>query len=69
MLSVNRTTIALALVGLGDELVTMGATRSTRYALRRQLWTVSNRWPVYAMDESGQARLWAANPPGVGGAI
>ena len=58
-LAVNRTTIARALAGFGDELVTMGATRSTRYALRRQLWTVGNRWPVYAMDESGQARLWA----------
>ena len=59
ILSVNRTTIARALAGFGEELVTIGATRSTRYVLRRQLWTVGNRWPVYAMDESGQARLWA----------
>lgn len=39
-LAVNRTTIARTLARFGDKLVTMGATRSTRYALRRQLWTV-----------------------------
>ena len=58
-LGVNRTTIVRALVEFGDELVTMGATRSTRYALRRPVWIAGNRWPIYSVDESGQARLWA----------
>jgi len=59
VLRVNRTTIVRALADFGDELVTMGATRSTRYALRRQVRNAGNRWPIYAVDESGQARLWA----------
>ncbi|MEI6654392.1 MAG: type II toxin-antitoxin system HipA family toxin YjjJ [Verrucomicrobiota bacterium] len=59
VLRVNRTTIVRALADFGDELVTMGATRSTRYALRRTVGNAGSRWPIYAMDESGQARLWA----------
>ena len=35
VLRVNRTTIVRALADFGDDLVVMGATRSTRYALRR----------------------------------
>jgi hypothetical protein len=58
-LQVNRTTIVRALADFGDDLVTMGATRSTRYAMRRPVWIVGSRWPIYAVDESGQARLWA----------
>ncbi len=58
-LRVNRTTIVRTLADFGDELVTLGATRSTRYALRRSVWIAGNRWPIYSVDESGQARLWA----------
>ena len=58
-LRVNRSTIVRALADFGDDLVTMGATRSTRYALRRPVWIAGSRWPVYTVDESGQARLWA----------
>ena len=58
-LGVNRTTIVRALLDFGDDLVTMGATRSTRYALRRPIWIVGNRWPIYSIDDSGQATLWA----------
>ena len=59
VLRVNRTTIVRVLADFGDELVTMGATRSTRYALRRPVGNAGSRWPIYAVDESGQARLWA----------
>ena len=59
VLRVNRTTIVRALADFGDELVTMGATRSTRYALRRLVGNAGSRWPIYAIDEAGQARLWA----------
>jgi hypothetical protein len=59
VLRVNRTTIVRALADFGDELVTMGATRSTRYALRRPVGNAGSRWPIYSVDESGQARHWA----------
>lgn len=77
-LRVNRTTIVRALADFGDDLVTMGATRSTRYALRRPVGIAGKRWPIYAVDESGQASLlaelealherrwrilWASDPP------
>ena len=59
VLRVNRTTIVRALADFGDELVTMGATRSTRYALRCPVGNAGSRWPIYVVDESGQARVWA----------
>jgi hypothetical protein len=59
MLRVNRTTIVRALPGLGEELRTMGATRSTRYALRRNVRHIGNQWAIYRIDERGQATQWA----------
>jgi len=59
ILRVNRTTIVRALPELGDELLTMGATRSTRYLLRRAVRNVGNRWPIYRIDEAGKASQWA----------
>ncbi len=58
-LRVNRTTIVRALAEFGDELVTFGAARSTRYLLRRPVQNAGSRWPVYTMDEAGRARPWA----------
>ena len=46
LLRVNRTTIARTLPDFGEELVTLGATRSTRYLLRRVVRNIGNRWPV-----------------------
>lgn len=57
-LGVNRTTIIRTLPGFGDELVTMGATRSTRYFLRREIRGTGNRWPVYRVDAAGRASEW-----------
>jgi len=59
LLRVNRSTIVRTLPSLGDELLTMGATRSTRYALRRAVRSIGNRWPIYRIDALGQATLWA----------
>jgi biotin operon repressor len=59
LLRVNRTTIVRALTELADELLTMGATRSTRYLLRRAVRNVGNRWPIYRIDETGHATQWA----------
>lgn len=58
-LRVNRSTITRALPDFGDDLVTLGTTRSTRYMLRRPLQNGVNRWPVYQIDESGAATHWA----------
>ncbi len=59
LLRVNRTTIVRALPDFGDELVTLGATRSTRYMLRRSLRNIGSCWPVYRIGEDGRATEWA----------
>ncbi len=60
VLGVNRSSIVRALDAVfGPELATLGATRSTRYALRRDLFTAGNHWPIYAIDEAGRPRHWA----------
>jgi hypothetical protein len=58
-LRVNRTTIARALPDFGVELVTLGATRSTRYLLRRGIRNIGSRWPVFRIGEDGRATEWA----------
>jgi len=58
-LRVNRTSITRALAGFGDELVTVGATRATRYLLRRTVRQAGNRWRIYRIDEFGRASEWA----------
>ncbi|HRQ88569.1 MAG TPA: type II toxin-antitoxin system HipA family toxin YjjJ [Bacteroidia bacterium] len=58
-LRVDRSTVVRALSRFGNELATFGATRSTRYALRRTVFPMGNRWPVYRIGETGRARLWA----------
>ncbi len=59
LLRVNRTTIARTLPDFGDELVTLGATRSTRYLLRRGIRNIGNRWPIYRLDTDGRPSEWA----------
>jgi hypothetical protein len=58
-LKVDRTTIVRALSEFGSEVVSMGATRSTRYALRRPIANIGSSWPIYRIDPSGRALLWA----------
>lgn len=57
-LKVNRTTIVRALADLGPEVVAMGATRSTRYALRRAIVDGVSDWPIYQIDAQGRAQAW-----------
>lgn len=59
MLAVNRTTITRTLQDFGEELVTVGAARSTRYLLRRDVRNIGSRWPIYRMDAKGRATAWA----------
>jgi len=58
-LGVNRSTIVRALARFGKDLVVLGNTRNTRYALRRPIRNLGSRWPIYQMDKSGRAALWA----------
>lgn len=58
-LRVNRTTITRTLPDFGEELVTLGSTRSTRYLLRRGIRNIGNRWPVFRIGEDGRAHEWA----------
>jgi len=57
-LGVNRSTVVRGLALFGEELVSMGKTRRTRYALRRDIGAYGNAWPVYGIDESGRAEKW-----------
>ena len=59
LLRVNRTTIARTLPDFGSELVTLGATRSTRYLLRRAIRNIGNCWPIYRVAADGRANEWA----------
>ena len=59
LLRVNRTTIGRTLRDFGDELVSLGATRSTRYLLRRAVRNIGNRWPIYRLGADGRAAEWA----------
>lgn len=58
-LKVDRTTIVRALGEFGSEVVSMGATRSTRYALRRPIGHIGSSWPIYRIAPSGRAMRWA----------
>ena len=58
VLGVNRATITRVLAGFGADLVTMGAARATRYALRRDIRGAGKRWSIHRIDESGRASEW-----------
>lgn len=55
-LRVDRTTVVRTLSGFGDELVTLGAPRLARYALRRAIANAGSEWSLYCFDEEGKAR-------------
>lgn len=59
LLGVDRVTVGRVLRGFGEELVSLGATRSTRYLLRRQVRHLGCRWALYRIDGSGRAKQWA----------
>lgn len=59
LLKLNRTTVVRILADFGDVLATFGATRSTRYVMRRSIRQLGNRWPLFRIDESGRAQEWA----------
>lgn len=57
-LGVDRSTITRTLAGLGSNLASLGATRRTRYALRRKVREIANSFPIYRIDGEGRAEAW-----------
>lgn len=57
-LGVDRSTITRTLAGLGGDLVSLGATRRTRYALRRKVREIASSFPIYRIDATGRAEAW-----------
>lgn len=55
-LNVSRPTLARALSAMSNEIVTLGAARSTRYALRDNFRGLADI-PVYRVQETGQIKL------------
>jgi predicted DNA-binding transcriptional regulator YafY len=45
-LGVDRSTISRGLAGLGSAVLRVGAARSSRYALRRLVRNLGQRWPA-----------------------
>jgi hypothetical protein len=57
-LRVDPSTITRTLGGLGSDLVRLGATRRTRYALRRKVRELATTFPLYRIDSSGRPEAW-----------
>jgi hypothetical protein len=57
-LRVDRSTVTRSLGGLGGDLVSFGATRRTRYALRRKVRETDTTFPLYRIDTTGRAKSW-----------
>ncbi|MEO0018531.1 MAG: type toxin-antitoxin system HipA family toxin YjjJ, partial [Verrucomicrobiota bacterium] len=58
VMGVSSSAVKNRLARFGPELVKMGATRRICYALRRPLRDLGNQWPIWCIDEHGNAREW-----------
>lgn len=56
---VDPSTVTRNLARIGDSLVSLGATRRTRYAIRRDI-RGNHTWPVHRIGPEGGVRAWAA---------
>jgi hypothetical protein len=56
-LKVSQPTLSRTIARLGEQIVRIGSTRSTRYALRRELPHIGSSWPIFDINEEGQASL------------
>lgn len=54
-LGVDRSTVSRGFAGLGQAVLRVGAARSARYALRRPVRTLGQRWPLHRIDATGRA--------------
>jgi hypothetical protein len=55
-MGVNRSTVSRGLADLGQAVLRVGAARSARYALRRPIRNLGQRWPLHRIDGNGRAR-------------
>ena len=56
---VHRSQVSRTLADTADAVVQIGAARRARYALRRRVRNIGDRWPVFRIDEAGRAHEWA----------
>jgi hypothetical protein len=56
-LKVSQPTLSRVITRLGEQIVRIGSNRNARYALRRELPQIGSSWPVFAINEEGQASL------------
>ncbi len=59
-LGVNASTVTRLVARLGSSIERIGAARSTRYALRREVRNLGNDWPIYRLNESGRSENWGS---------
>lgn len=55
-LGVDRSTVSRGLSSLGNAVLRAGAARSARYALRRSVRNLGQRWPLHRIDGNGRAQ-------------
>lgn len=58
-LGVERSTISRGISRLSEQVVALGAARRARYALRRPVRAIGDRWPLYRIDTEGRSHEWA----------
>lgn len=56
---VHRSQVSRTLADTADAVVQIGAARRARYALRRRVRNIGDRWPLFRIDEAGRAQEWA----------
>jgi hypothetical protein len=56
-LKVSQPTLSRIIKGLGEQIVRLGRSRNARYALHRELPLIGSSWPIFVVNEEGQASL------------
>jgi hypothetical protein len=56
-LKVSQPTLSRVITRLGEQIVRIGSTKNARYALRRELPQIGSSWPIFEINEEGQASL------------
>jgi len=67
LLNVSQPTVSRTIAGLGNQVVSLGRGRSTSYALPREVKGLTSRFPVYRIDQTGNAHLKGTLQALVGG--
>ena len=54
----SQATLSRAISALGSSIERIGASRNTRYALRRNVRNLGLEWPVYRVSSDGRTTAW-----------